>query len=108
MDVLQGNLLKEHAENKLAGNYSKSADQDMLDMLMTKQYTIGRNKAGQVVVNFNKDTDQFLTGKFNDPIEQEAEIKRIETAIAAAEGEGEKEALKNPGLQSPTFSPSNE
>ncbi len=89
-----GNLLKEHAENKLAGNYSKSADQDMLDMLMTKQYTIGRNKAGQVVVNFNKDTDQFLTGKFNDPIEQEAEIKRIETAIAAAEGEGEKEALK--------------
>lgn len=89
-----GNLLKEHAENKLAGNYSTSADQDMLDMLMTKQYTIGRNSAGKIVINFNKDVDQYLTGKFNDPVEQEAEIKRIQTAINNAEGPQEREALR--------------
>tara|TARA_S200002703_G_scaffold151402_1_gene150748 strand:+ start:47 stop:1387 length:1341 start_codon:yes stop_codon:yes gene_type:complete len=90
-----GNLLKEHAENKLAGNYSKSADQDMLDLLITKRYTIGKNKDGQVVVNFNKDTDFFLTGKFDeDPVKKEAEIKRIETAIAASESDSEKDSLE--------------
>ena len=66
----------------------------MLDMLMTKQYTIGRNKAGKIVINFNKDVDQYLTGKFNDPVEQKAEIERIQTAINNAEGPQEREALQ--------------
>ena len=56
-----GNLLKDHAENKLSNNYSKSADQDMLNMLITKKYTIGKDSDGKYRVFFSQDENLHLT-----------------------------------------------
>jgi len=56
-----GNLLKDHAENKLSNNYSKSSDTDMLDMLITKKYTIGKDKDGKYRVFFSQDENLHLT-----------------------------------------------
>ena len=54
-----GNLLKDHAENKLSNNYSKSADQDMLNMLITKKYTINKVD-GKYRVMFDNDPNMDL------------------------------------------------
>jgi len=61
-----GNLLKDHAENKLSSNYSTSADTDMLDLLITGKknntYTLKRDSEGRVRVFFNpKIHDKNLT-----------------------------------------------
>ena len=57
-----GDLLKNHAENKLSNNYSTSADQDMLDMLITKQYSmengdIRAQPTGEVVPGRGQERD---------------------------------------------------
>jgi hypothetical protein len=49
-----GDLLKNHAENKLSNNYSTSADQDMLDMLITKQYSMEKDADGEYRIKFNQ------------------------------------------------------
>ena len=57
-----GTILKDHAENKLSNNYSKSADQDMLNMLITDKYTIGKDKNGEYMVYFDQnEKDLHLT-----------------------------------------------
>lgn len=60
-----GNLLKDHAENKLSGNYSTSADTDMLDLLITGKkdntYTLKRDSEGRVRVFFTPAVDKNLT-----------------------------------------------
>jgi len=63
MQAELGNLLKDHAENKLSGNYSKSADTDLLDLLITGKknntYTLKKDKNGQVRIYFNKDIPEM-------------------------------------------------
>jgi len=61
-----GSLLKDHAENKLSGNYSTSADTDMLDLLITGKkdntYTLKKDSEGRVRIFFNKNIpDKNLT-----------------------------------------------
>ena len=48
-----GNMLKDHAENKLSNNYSKSASTDMMDLLIKKEYTLEKDAQGKLRIKFN-------------------------------------------------------
>ena len=88
-----GSLLKDHAENKLQGNYSGSADQTLMDMLITKKYTLVREEAegpnkGKIKIKFNMQEDHDFTAQYSDPVKQEEEISRIQSEIQEAKDNG--------------------
>jgi len=92
-----GNLLKDHAQNKLEDNYSSSASTDMLDMLLTKKdYNVEKGSDGKLRIKFKatKENELYLTGLFqDDPAARDAEIASLESQMETADPT-EKKALE--------------
>lgn len=101
-----GSLLKDHAENKLSNNYSKSADQDMLDLLITKQYTLEKDDEGQYRIKFKgpdlglKEDSTFTSEVnagtvFGVPNQKEVWQKKMDKAVA----ENDEQEIKGLNLE---------
>jgi len=99
-----GNLLKDHAENKLSGSYSNSADQNMLDLLINEDYTLKKDDDGKYRIMFTSSRDLTLTPDptfnnktlpFGQPNQMKIWQKRMDKAVA----EGDENNIKKLNLE---------